>query len=586
MRVLTCLYHEHNLWIVALAAAMCLVGSLTSVKLFQRTFTDTGASRYQWCFLSAFTAGSAIWATHFIAMLGYRPGVPVTLDGTLTVLSALIAIVGTAVGLLVGSSRNRFIAVFTGGGIIGLSIASMHYLGMFAYRADGIVRWLPEYVIASLVLSVTLSALVIDRVRKIGMSKNIGQPAGLFAAAIVTLHFTGMAAFSVISVPGVQGGADSEAFAALAAAVAIVHDALTEVPNRRAFAEALKVECEKLDNHGRPFALLMVDLDRFKPINDTLGHPVGDIVLQKVAWRLRYAVRHGDMVARIGGDEFAVIAYGITSEDAASALAGRVVEILGRPFIVQGQVAEIGASVGIGLAPHHGTDPETLVQYTDIALYTAKRADERGFRLFEPSMQEVIQRRRFLETDLRRAFMREDFKIAYQPIIDSATGAYTGAEALLRWTCPERGEVEPSEFIPVAEELGLISRIGAGVLKQACIDAASWPKHLDLAVNISPVQLLDPGLPQTVMQALEDSGLPATRLELEITETALLGNDEIVMRTLTQLWEYGIRISLDDFGTGYSSLSYLHRFPITRIKIDKSFVQRLPTDAGSRRHRD
>ncbi|WP_339825757.1 EAL domain-containing protein [uncultured Parasphingorhabdus sp.] len=612
MRVLTCLYHEHNLWIVALAAAMCLVGSLTSVKLFQRTFTDTGASRYQWCFLSAFTAGSAIWATHFIAMLGYRPGVPVTLDGTLTVLSALIAIVGTAVGLLVGSSRNRFIAVFTGGGIIGLSIASMHYLGMFAYRADGIVRWLPEYVIASLVLSVTLSALVIDRVRKIGMSKNIGQPAGLFAAAIVTLHFTGMAAFSVISVPGVQGGADSEAFAALAAAVAIValiiigagisthmlerrtqsksqkqlqyialHDALTEVPNRRAFAEALKVECEKLDNHGRPFALLMVDLDRFKPINDTLGHPVGDIVLQKVAWRLRYAVRHGDMVARIGGDEFAVIAYGITSEDAASALAGRVVEILGRPFIVQGQVAEIGASVGIGLAPHHGTDPETLVQYTDIALYTAKRADERGFRLFEPSMQEVIQRRRFLETDLRRAFMREDFKIAYQPIIDSATGAYTGAEALLRWTCPERGEVEPSEFIPVAEELGLISRIGAGVLKQACIDAASWPKHLDLAVNISPVQLLDPRLPQTVMQALEDSGLPATRLELEITETALLGNDEIVMRTLTQLWEYGIRISLDDFGTGYSSLSYLHRFPITRIKIDKSFVQRLPTDAGS-----
>ncbi len=612
MRVLTCLYHEHNLWIVALAAAMCLVGSLTSVKLFQRTFTETGASRYQWCFLSAFTAGSAIWATHFIAMLGYRPDVPVTLDGTLTVISALTAIVGIALGLLAACSRNRFIAVFTGGGIIGLSIASMHYLGMFAYRADGIVRWLPEYVIASLILSVSLSSLAVDRVRKIGMSNNIGLPSGLFAAAIVTLHFTGMAAFSVIPLHGVQGGADSEAFAALATAVATValiiigagisthmlerrtrsksqkqlqyialHDALTEVANRRAFAEALKVECEKLENHGRPFALLMIDLDRFKPVNDTLGHPVGDIVLQKVAWRLRYAVRRGDMVARIGGDEFAVIAYGITSEDAASALAGRVVEILGRPFIVQGQVAEIGASVGIILAPDHGSDPETLVQYTDIALYTAKRADQRGYRLFEPLMQEIIQRRRFLETDIRRACMREDFKIAYQPIIDSTTGAYTGAEALLRWTCPERGEVEPSEFIPIAEELGLISRIGAGVLKQACLDAASWPKHLDLAVNISPVQLLDPRLPQTVMQALEDSGLPATRLELEITETALLGNDEIVMRTLTQLREYGIRISLDDFGTGYSSLSYLHRFPITRIKIDKSFVQRLPTDAGS-----
>ncbi|WP_417618323.1 putative bifunctional diguanylate cyclase/phosphodiesterase [Parasphingorhabdus sp.] len=612
MRVLTCLYHEHNLWIVALAAVMCLIGSLTSVKLFQRTFAETGTTRLQWCFLSAFTAGAAIWATHFIAMLGYRPGVPVTLHGALTVLSALIAVGGTAAGLLVACSRNRFVAVFTGGGIIGLSIASMHYVGMFAYRADGIVRWLPGYVIASLFLSVIFSALAIDQIRKIGMSNNIGLGAGLFAAAIVTLHFTGMAAFTVIPLAGVQGGADSEAFSALAAAIAMValivigagisthlvdrrtrskseeqlqylaaHDALTDVANRRAFAAALKVQCDKLGRDGRPFALLMIDLDRFKPINDTLGHPVGDIVLQKVARRLRHAVRSGDMVARIGGDEFAVMAYGLASEAEAEALAGRVVEILGRPFIIQGQVAEIGASVGVSLAPKHGSDPETLVQFTDIALYTAKRTDERGYRLFEPAMQEVIQRRRFLEVDLRRACMREDFKIAYQPIIDSATGAYTGAEALLRWTCPDRGEVEPSEFIPIAEELGLISRIGAGVLKQACMDAASWPKHLDLAVNISPVQLHDPRLPQTVMQALEDSGFPATRLELEITETALLGNDEIVMRTLTKLREFGIRISLDDFGTGYSSLSYLHRFPITRIKIDKSFVQRLPSDVGS-----
>ncbi|MBQ0772836.1 MAG: EAL domain-containing protein [Sphingomonadales bacterium] len=612
MRVLTCLYHEHNLWIVALAAVMCLIGSLTSVKLFQRTFAETGTTRLQWCFLSAFTAGAAIWATHFIAMLGYRPGVPVTLHGALTVLSALIAVGGTAAGLLVACSRNRFVAVFTGGGIIGLSIASMHYVGMFAYRADGIVRWLPGYVIASLFLSVIFSALAIDQIRKIGMSNNIGLGAGLFAAAIVTLHFTGMAAFTVIPLAGVQGGADSEAFSALAAAIAMValiiigagisthlvdrrtrskseeqlqylaaHDALTDVANRRGFAAALKVQCDKLGKDGRPFALLMIDLDRFKPINDTLGHPVGDIVLQKVARRLRHAVRSGDIVARIGGDEFAVMAYGLASEAEAEALAGRVVEILGRPFIIQGQVAEIGASVGVSLAPKHGSDPETLVQFTDIALYTAKRTDERGYRLFEPAMQEVIQRRRFLEVDLRRACMREDFKIAYQPIIDSATGAYTGAEALLRWTCPDRGEVEPSEFIPIAEELGLISRIGAGVLKQACMDAASWPKHLDLAVNISPVQLHDPRLPQTVMQALEDSGFPATRLELEITETALLGNDEIVMRTLTKLREFGIRISLDDFGTGYSSLSYLHRFPITRIKIDKSFVQRLPSDVGS-----
>lgn len=612
MRVLTCLYHDHNLWIVALAAVMCLVGSLTSVKLFQRTLTETGTARLQWCFLAAITAGAAIWATHFIAMLGYRPGVPVTLDGPLTVLSALIAVVGTAAGLLVASSRNRFVAVFTGGGIIGLSIAAMHYLGMFAYRADGIVSWSPEYVVASLSLAIILSALAIDRVKKIGMSQNIGLAAGFFAAAIIALHFTGMAAFTVVPLPGIQVGVDSDAFSALASTIAIVafiiigagisthlverrtqlksetqlqylarHDVLTEVANRRAFSEALQIECRKLDRQGRPFALLLIDLDRFKPINDTLGHPVGDIVLQKVASRLRRAVRPGDMVARIGGDEFAVIGYGLASEEEAQALAGQIVEILGRPYIIDGQVAELGASVGASLAPGHAHDDETLNQYADIALYTAKRSNERGYRLFEPSMLEVIQRRRFLEADIRRACMREDFKIAYQPVIDSATGAYTGAEALLRWTCPGRGEVDPSEFIPIAEDMGLISRIGAGVLKQACHDASSWPEHLDLAVNLSPVQLLDPRLPQIVTQALEESGFPAARLELEITETALLGNGDIVMRNLTKLRAFGVRISLDDFGTGYSSLSYLHRFPITRIKIDKSFVQLLPHDTGS-----
>ncbi len=194
---------------------------------------------------------------------------------------------------------------------------------------------------------------------------------------------------------------------------------------------------------------------------------------------------------------------------------------------------------------------------------------------------EALRRRRFLEADLRRACMREDFKVAYQPVIDPRTGRIMGAEALLRWTCEERGPVSPAEFVPIVEELGLVSRIGAGVLRQACRDAASWPEEIDITVNISPVQLLDPRLPQTVIQSLEESGLPASRLELEITETALLGNDEAALKTLRRLRELGVRISLDDFGTGYSSLSYLHRFPISRIKIDRSFVQQLPDDPGS-----
>ncbi len=612
MRVVTCLFTEHNLWLVLLAALMCLAGSFVSVKLFERTIAERSGARFHWCFLSAVTGGAAIWATHFIAMLGYRPAAPITFDATLTIVSALIAVVGIAAGLTVAMAKSRAVSVIAGGGLIGLAVAAMHYVGMFAYRVGGIVQWSAPYVIASVVLAVVFSAIAIDRLRASAGPDGTRLAACLFATAIVALHFTGMAAFSVV--PTVSGniGADSDAFSAMAAAIALVgllivgtgisthlverrvqvesqqqlqhialHDALTEIGNRHAFNEALSGECEKLRRYGRPFALLLVDLDRFKPVNDSLGHPVGDEVLRRVASRMRSAVRAGDMIARIGGDEFAVIAYGVEEAAEADGIARRIVEILSRPFVVSGNVAEIGGSVGITLAPHHGTDAEKLVHQTDIALYTAKAAGKNCHCLFEPRLNEAIQRRRYLESELRLACMREDFTVVYQPVIDSGTGAFSSAEALLRWNCPGRGDIPPSEFIPIAEELGLISRIGASVLRTACRDAASWPADIDLAVNISPVQLIDPRLPQTVAQALEESGLPASRLELEITETALLGNDDMAMRTLTRLRDMGLRISLDDFGTGYSSLSYLHRFPISRIKIDKSFVQRLPSDMGS-----
>jgi diguanylate cyclase (GGDEF)-like protein len=437
-------------------------------------------------------------------------------------------------------------------------------------------------------------------------------PSSILAAAIVGLHFTGMAGFVVTPIAGMPGGAHSDTFIAVALAITMVallivgmgvstylvesraqsesqdqlkhiamHDNLTELANRHAFSTALASECRKLTRYGRPFALLMVDLDRFKPINDTLGHPIGDLVLQKVAGRLRRAVRSGDMVARIGGDEFAIIAFGVSDCTQAGQLAARVVEILSRPFIVDGNVAELGGSVGVALAPAHGTETEQLVQHADVALYSAKRAGKDRFCLFEAAMMDAMQRRRFLEVDLRRACMRDEFTVVYQPIIESVGGTITGAEALLRWHCVGRGDVSPAEFIPIAEDLGLVSRIGATVLRQACMDATTWPEQLDVAVNVSPVQLLDPRLPQIVAQALQDSGLNSARLELEITGTALLGDDEAALRTLNQLRDLGVRISLDDFGTGYSSLSYLHRFPISRIKIDRSFIQKLPYDAGS-----
>jgi diguanylate cyclase len=611
LRVLTCLYAEHDLWLVLLAALMGLGGSFVSAKLFQRTFGEAGVSRHHWCFLSAVTAGSTIWATHFVAMLGYRPQTAVTFDVPLTIFSALIAIVGTGFGLEIAMHRRRWIATVIGGGFIGLAIATMHYTGMFAYRVEGIVRWQPIYLITSLVVSAVLCALAIDCIRKrIAEQPLVG--AGLFALAIIALHFTGMAAFSIVPLDGAHPGVNREAFSGMATAIALVafliigtgisthvverrtrtesqaqlqhialHDSLTEVANRRAFIDSLKTECVRLARYGRPFALLMIDLDRFKPINDTLGHPVGDEVLRKVALRLRHAVRDGDLVARLGGDEFAVIAFGIGDEVQAGFVAERVVEVLSRPFLVDGNLAELGGSVGVAIAPRDGTDVATLIQNADVALYTAKRGGRNRHCMFDPSLNEAIQRRRFMEADLRRACTRDDFSVVYQPIIDSTSGRYTGAEALVRWNCPVRGEVSPADFIPVAEEMGLVSRIGSFVLKQACSDAADWPVAMSISVNISPVQLLDPRLPASVSRALQETGLDPRRLELEITETALVGNDDLAMRTLTRLRDMGIQISLDDFGTGYSSLSYLHRFPITRIKIDKSFVQRLPSDLGS-----
>jgi predicted signal transduction protein with EAL and GGDEF domain len=271
----------------------------------------------------------------------------------------------------------------------------------------------------------------------------------------------------------------------------------------------------------------------------------------------------------------------VTDAERATQIASRIVEILSRPFVIDGNVAELGGSVGIALAPTDGTKSGDLIQHADVALYAAKRSGRHRYCLFEAEMMEAMQHRRFLEIDLRRACMREEFRVVYQPITDSKSGKITGAEALARWHCEGRGEVSPAEFIPIAEDLGLISRIGAHVLRQACSDAATWPEELGVAVNVSPVQLLDPRLPQIVTQVLHDTGLDAGRLELEITETALFGDDEASLRTLNQLREIGVRISLDDFGTGYSSLSYLHRFPISRIKIDRSFVQRLPQDPGS-----
>jgi diguanylate cyclase (GGDEF)-like protein len=321
-----------------------------------------------------------------------------------------------------------------------------------------------------------------------------------------------------------------------------------------------------------PFAMLALDLDRFKAVNDTLGHGVGDALLVKVAVRLRAAIRAQDIVCRLGGDEFAIIQFEGQQPAAATALAQRLIDLLSRPFLVNGHVLNVGTSVGIALSPEDGATLMDLTRSADLALYRAKHEGRGTFRFFETEMDTRMQHRRLLELELRSAIAMRQFHLLYQPQVDAGSGAVVGFEALIRWTHSTRGVISPVDFIPLAEETGLIVPIGDWVLREACREAAGWRPEISLSVNLSPVQFRNPGLIASVQGACAAAGLDPTRLELEITESVLLTDSAGTLETLRALKEFGVRIAMDDFGTGYSSLSYLRAFPFDKIKIDRSFV--------------
>jgi diguanylate cyclase (GGDEF)-like protein/PAS domain S-box-containing protein len=357
------------------------------------------------------------------------------------------------------------------------------------------------------------------------------------------------------------------------------HDSMTGLANRVLLRERLEQALGHMLADESKLAVLYVDLDSFKDVNDALGHPVGDALLRIAGERLRACVRDNDTVARLGGDEFAIIQDAIAGPEEASALARRIVEKIGAPFHVEGNEVVVSASVGIAVAPRDGVDPDSLLKFADMALYAAKTNGRRTYRFFEPDMNARLHARRTLETELRAAFARNEFELYYQPSIEIASGRLVAFEALLRWNHPQRGVVGPGEFIEAAESIGLMVPLGEWVLRQACAEAAKWPDHISVAVNLAPSQFNNGNLVHTVMMALASSGLPARRLELEITETVLLQENEKNPATLRQLRDLGVKIALDDFGTGYSSLSYVRVFPFDRIKIDCSFVKELPHDA-------
>ena len=350
-------------------------------------------------------------------------------------------------------------------------------------------------------------------------------------------------------------------------------DSLTGLANREALRRALDDALVSAVRRKHRCSIFLLDLDRFKAVNDTLGHPAGDTLLRLVSLRLREVIGEAGQVGRLGGDEFEVVLPAASSKDELSRLAQGIIDSLSRPYTINGTAVSIGASVGIVTSDYDDRTSDDLMRDADLALYAAKAAGKGCFRFFAPEMHEAARERQLMESDLRIALEKDQLKLVFQPCVDASSEAVTGFEALIRWHHPEHGPVSPAMFIPLAEEIGLINEIGEWVLKTACDEAAKWPDHVSIAVNLSPVQFKLPSLPATIRSILAETGLPAKRLELEITEGVFLSNDEHVHEMIASLKAIGLKLALDDFGTGYSSLSYLQRVPFDKIKIDQSFVR-------------
>jgi diguanylate cyclase (GGDEF)-like protein/PAS domain S-box-containing protein len=732
-QVFTCLTTQHDWRLVVLAGFVSLLSSSCGISLFFRAKATIGRTRLLWVGLDAAAAGCGIWATHFIAMLAYDPGISTGYDPGLTTVSLMLAIAITGVGLSVALSNASRWSGLMGGAVIGGGIATMHFTGMMALEVPGHISWSVELVLASLFLGVLFGGLAFLVATGRDGRRNYWFATLALTLAIVSHHFTAMGAVTVTPDPrivtnalslsptslslivagvatiilgmslvasmsarqsqdklgqqrvlldtalenmsqglamfdadgrvtlcndryarmtgvpyaAVQGQSllelfklrkaagdfpddPQEVFARILADVRLGksamrimhtlkgrsirvieepmtgggwvatleditawreaqeklaylahHDSLTNLPNRTKFREYLEHTLRRVNRDGR-VAVLCLDLDHFKEINDSLGHPIGDDLLKDVASRLRTSVREGDTVARLGGDEFAIVQAGTDLQASeSSSLAERLVEIVGAPYAIQGHQLNIGVSIGIAFAPNDGEDPDRLLKNADMALYRAKEDGRGTYRFFEPGMDARAQARRLLEIDLRAALTRREFEIHYQPIHELKTDQITAFEALIRWKHPLRGMISPMDFIPLAEETGLITQLGDWILRRACMDAAAWSREVRVAVNLSPVQFKNSNLAQSVISALAASGLAPERLELEITESVLLQDSEATLAALHKLRSFGVKISMDDFGTGYSSLSYLRSFPFDKIKIDRSFVHELATREDS-----
>lgn len=611
-KVVSCIAFDHKLDVLALAVVVCVLGVFLTIRLYARAFRSQSIQRINWLLMSGIIGGSTIWTTHFIAMLSYKVELLHGYDPMLTIGSLVVAIVTTTTGLFISMLDKSGPTVEAGGAVLGLGIAAMHYLGMSAYDLAGHFEWNQSYVAASVVLGGFFGGVSMNRVaRPLTRYCKFGAALALILA-IVSMHFTGMAAITIVPDPTATISADVISNGLLIGMVVVImtimlgfgassyiidlqssriaaerfrhlslHDPLTGLPNRAAFNERLGLSVSGEGRMIGNLAVLTIDLDRFKEVNDVHGHAAGDAVLRTLARRFGEIITDGEYIARIGGDEFSALTTNVFTKGDVNAFAQRLVSEISKPVIWEDRTFLVGCSIGISLFQTDATDKDGLVAHADLAMYRAKALGSNSVCFYDASMDELARDRSALAMDLRSAIERGEFELYYQYQNDSRTREVIGFEALLRWHHPVRGMVPPDEFIPIAEKTGFIHELGDWVILTACREAAGWDKPLKIAVNVAPAQLADVNLPNRVREILVETGLSPSRLELEITESGILADQQNALHIVRSLKAMGVHIAMDDFGTGYSSLSTLQNFPFDKIKIDRGFIDGVTTNRQS-----